>query len=465
MQWWALDGMAPLPTIADLGLGGVTNVNTFKNFFRGDIPVPGAVVALTREMALGYPDTYYDIHNGALPYYTCCFYSEQDGVRTTNFAPTLINDNHVNEQDQMVMSAYLMARFGWDNGLDGNVGVRFVETENTASGYILYPDTSNFPPEIQAVFPTEPIYVNEKNTYTNTLPSLNLRYMINDQLIARFSYSKAMYRPNFSDMQVYKQLYLNLNSGAPNGSTDINDYNGSASGGNPFLEPMEADQFDLSLEWYYADVGSAWLNLFRKDIDGFIRTGRYTQDIEGVPFVIQAPANQDSAELQGWEAGWRHFWDFGFGIEASYTYIDSSTEVTEQTIPVDTDGTSYDPNKLPYEGLSENAYSAIFMFENERWSARLAYTWRDEFLVSIGPNGFNGNNQNIQWQIPVFQEDYGQWDGSVFFNINEHFAIGLEMNNLTNEEIVLSGRQLNSPGAKTFSVQDSRYALTLRGNF
>jgi TonB-dependent receptor len=261
------------------------------------------------------------------------------------------------------------------------------------------------------------------------------------------------------------QLYLNLNSGAPNGSTDINDYNGSATGGNPWLQPMEADQFDLSLEWYYADVGSAWVNLFRKDIDGFIRTGRITQEIDGFPFVIQAPANQDSAELDGFELGWRHFWDFGFGIEASYTYIDSSTEVTEQTVPVDTDGTSYDPDSLPYEGLSESSYSTIFMFENERFSARLAYTWRDEFLVSIGPNGFNGNNQGIQWQIPVFQEDYGQWDGSIFYNINERFAIGIEANNLTNEEIVLSGRQLNSPGGSTFSVQDSRYALTLRGNF
>jgi iron complex outermembrane receptor protein len=465
MQWWALSGTDPLPTIADLGLGDVTNINTFDNFYRGDVPVPGAVVALTPEMALGYPDTYYDIHNGALPYYTCCFYTEENGVRVTNFAPTLINDNHINKQDQTVSSAYLMVRFGWDFGLDGNIGVRFVETENTASGYVIYPNTSSFPVEIQQAFPTEPLYQNAANTYNNTLPSLNLRYRITDELIARFSYSQAMFRPNFSDMQAYLQLYLNLNAGAPNGSTDLNDYNGSASGGNPWLEPMEADQYDLSLEWYYADVGSAWLNLFRKDIDGFIRTGRYTREYAGFPYLIQAPANQDKAKLDGWEAGWRHFWDFGFGIEASYTYIDSSTDVTEQTIPVDTDGTPYNPDSLPYEGLSESSYSAIFMFENERWSARLAYTWRDEFLVSIGPNGFNGNNQNIQWQLPVFQEDYGQWDGSIFFNINDNFAIGLEANNLTNEEIILSGRQLNSPGGKTYSVQDSRYALTLRGNF
>jgi len=465
MQWWALSGTDPLPTIADLGLGNVTKINTFDNFYRGDVPIPGAVVALTRAMAEGYPDTYYDIHNGALPYYTCCYYSEENGVRVTTFAPTLINYTHENEQAQTVYSGYLMARFGWDFGLDGNVGVRFIRTENTASGYVIYPDTSSFPVEIQQAFPTEPLYQNAKNTYDNTLPSLNLRYAITEQLITRFSYSKAIYRPNFSDMNAYLQLYLNLNGGAPNGSTDINDYNGSASGGNPWLEPMEADQYDLSLEWYYADVGSAWVNLFRKDIDGFIRTGRYTQEYAGFPYVIQAPANQDSAKLDGWEAGWRQFWDFGFGVELSYTYIDSSTKVTEQTIPVDTDGTSYNPDSLPYEGLSEKSYSTIFMFENHWISARLAYTWRDEFLVSIGPNGFNGNNQNIQWQIPVFQEDYGQWDGSIFFNINEHLSIGIEANNLTNEEIVLVGRQLNSPGGTTYSVQDSRYALTLRGNF
>jgi len=465
MQWWALSGTDPLPKISDLGLGDVTTVNDFNNFFRGDIPVPGAVVALTSAMALGYPDSYYDIHNGALPYYTCCFYSEVDGVRTTNFAPTLIQDYMINDQDQTVSSGYLMARFGWDFGLDGNVGVRFVKTKNTSSGYIIYPDTSSFPAEIQAYFPTEPIYVNVDNTYNNTLPSVNLRYMITDKLITRFSYSKAIYRPNFSDMQTYLQLYLNLNNGAVNGSTDINDYNGSGSGGNPWLEPMTANQYDLSLEWYYADVGSLWVNLFRKDIDGFIRSGRVSQELGGFPFLIQAPANQDSAKIEGWEAGWRHFWECGFGIEASYTYIDSSTEVTEQTIPVDTDGTSFNPDKLPYEGLSDKSYSAIFMYENHRISARLAYTWRSEFLVSIGANGFNGNAQNIQWQLPVFQDDYGQWDGSIFFNINDRFSIGIEANNLTNEEIVLHGQQLNSPGARTYSVQDSRYALTFRGTF
>jgi TonB-dependent receptor len=266
-------------------------------------------------------------------------------------------------------------------------------------------------------------------------------------------------------MQAYIQLFLNLNTGAPNGSTNISDYNGSATGGNPWLEPMEADQFDLSLEWYYNDVGSAWINLFKKDIDKFIRAGRVPQDFAGVEFVIQAPANQDKADIDGWELGWRQFWDSGFGIEVAYTSIDASTDVTEQTIPVDTDGTAFNPDSLPYEGLSKTSYSTTFMFENQLITARLAYTWRDEFLLSIGPNGFNGSFEGVNWQLPVFQEDYGQWDGSIFFNIDDNFAVGLEANNLTNEEIILHGRQLNSPGAKSFSVQDTRYAVTLRGKF
>ena len=468
MRWWALSGTDPLPNINDLGLGDVTNINTFDNFFRGDVPVPGAVVALTRGVAEGYPDTYYQIHDGALPYYldgSGYFTLDGNGDRVSNFAPTLIQDIHRNKQDQTVSSAYMMLRFGWDFGLDGNVGVRFVDTDNTASGYILYPDTSSYPTEIQAVFPNEPIFVDVDNSYSNTLPSLNLRYKFTDELIGRFAYSKAIFRPNFSDMQAYIQLYLDLNEGAVNGSTDINDYHGSATGGNPWLEPMEADQFDIALEWYYSDIGSAWLNLFRKDIDGFIRAGRVTQSFAGVDFVIQAPANQDKAKLDGWELGWRHFWESGFGIEASYTYIDASTDVTDATIPVDTDGTAFDPNSLPYEGLSKNSYSTIFMFENELVSARLAYTWRDEFLVNIGPNGYNGDNQGIQWQIPVFNEAYGQWDGSVFFNLTDNYSVGLEVNNLTNEELVLHGKQLNTPGARTYSVQDTRYALTFKGSF
>jgi hypothetical protein len=106
------------------------------------------------------------------------------------------------------------------------------------------------------------------------------------------------------------------------------------------------------------------------------------------------------------------------------------------------------------------------MYEDDFISSRLAYTWRDDFLVSIGPNGFNGNNNGIVWRLPVFQDDYGQWDGSIFFNLTDNFSLGLEANNLTNEKLNLTQKQIN-PGDHIASstVQDTRYAITLRGKF
>lgn len=468
MRGWALPG-GPLPTVADFGMQDRVHINTFDNFFRGDIAVPGSVVAPNVSLAEGYPESYFTIHNAALPFYECCFFSidPETGERVTNFAPTLIDPSHRNVQDQKTNSAYVRLDFGWDDiGLDGNIGVRWVKTENTASGSIRFPDVSSFPPEIQAEFPQGDQPVAVSNDYTNTLPSMNLRWQITDEFLTRLAVSKAIARPDFNDMQSFTQLFVNLNDGAPDGSTDLNDYSGSANGGNPNLKPMEADQVDLSFEWYYSEIGSAWFNLFAKDIDGFLRDRPFTETYNGFDYVITRPANQDKAEIDGWELGWRHFFESGFGVEASYTKIDSSTEVQEETIPLDTDGTPFNPDSLPVEGLSENQYSVTLMYEDDFISTRLAYTWRDEFLVDIGPNGFNGDNNGIVWRLPVFQDDYGQWDGSIFFNLSDSFALGLEVNNLTNEKLNLIQKQIN-PGDHIASstVQDTRYALTLRGKF
>lgn len=463
MRGWALDGSAPLPKVTDFGMQDLVHTNNFDNFFRGGISVPGSVVAPDRILAEQYPNSYFDIHQAAVPFYLCCFATNGE----TNFAPTLIGPSHLNAQDETVESYYARLDFGWEDlGLSGNLGVRQVETENVAAGFIAPPNVSSFPQVIQDQFSQELTSVEVSNSYSNTLPSLNLRWEVVEGFLTRFAWSKAIARPNFSDMGSYVQLFVNLNEGAPDGSTDINDYNGSADGDNPNLEAMEADQMDLSFEWYYSDIGSTWLNLFAKDIDGFIRTQPFVETYNGFEYVIDRPANQDKAEIDGWELGWRHFFDFGLGFEASYTHIDSSTSVNEASIPLDTDGTPFNPNDLPYEGLSENSYTLTTMFENELVSARLAYTWRDEFLVSIGPNGYNGNNNGIIWRLPVFQDDYGQLDGSVFFNLNDQFALGLEANNITNEELDLIQRQIN-PGSRLASstVQDTRYALTLRAKW
>ena len=73
--------------------------------------------------------------------------------------------------------------------------------------------------EFRQGFPglSEPIYapylgagesepITASNSYTDVLPSLNVRWELADNLIVRFAASKAIARPAFSDMQAYQIL-------------------------------------------------------------------------------------------------------------------------------------------------------------------------------------------------------------------------------------------------------------------
>ena len=161
----------------------------------------------------------------------------------------------------------------------------------------------------------------------------------------------------------------------------------------------------------------------------------------------------------------------GFGIAANYTYIDSSTDVPIEADadPVDTDGSRY--GEMPADGLSKNSYNVAAFYEKGPWQIRLAYNWRSEYLLGIGANGYNGTNDNlagetVAWKLPVYSDEYGQLDGSIFYSINDNVKIGLEMNNLNNAEQRTIMEQ-NGGGKRVTSwyVNDTRYAATLRVQF
>jgi TonB-dependent receptor len=248
---------------------------------------------------------------------------------------------------------------------------------------------------------------------------------------------------------------------------------------NPYLKPMKANQFDLSLEWYFDPDkgGMAWINLFRKDVKDYFRRQSQLVSYPGVDgnaydYLITRPVNVGTARIQGAEIGWNQFFDFlpapfdGFGISANYTYIDSSTSVPNNldTQPVDTDGSTF--GDLPADGLSKNSYNVAAFYEKGPWQVRLAYNWRSEYLLSIGPNGYNGGDGGIAWKLPVYSDAYGQLDGSIFYRFNDHVQLGLEMNNLNNAEQRTIMDQ-NEAGRRVTSwyVNDTRYAATLRLTF
>jgi TonB-dependent receptor len=138
-------------------------------------------------------------------------------------------------------------------------------------------------------------------------------------------------------------------------------------------------------------------------------------------FRITTFSNQKKASLNGLEFNVQHmFGNSGFGVAANYTYVHSGLRYDNKSVG----------EQFALVGLS-NSYNVVGIFENDKWSGRLAYNWRGEFLSSTfdsaGPN-------------PIYVEPYGQLDLSLGYNISEKLSLQFEAINLTNETTRSHGR-------------------------
>ncbi|MDU0355115.1 TonB-dependent receptor [Paraglaciecola aquimarina] len=91
------------------------------------------------------------------------------------------------------------------------------------------------------------------------LPSLNLNYIITEDLIGRFAVSKTMARPRFDSLRPGFSMNESVWSEGGNRISKT----------NPELQPLESNNIDLSLEWYFNKSGLISLAYFRKDMSNF----------------------------------------------------------------------------------------------------------------------------------------------------------------------------------------------------
>jgi TonB-dependent receptor len=259
------------------------------------------------------------------------------------------------------------------------------------------------------------------------LPSLNLRLKLTPDLQWRFAFSKAIARPTFDQLRANVALggdveVVNDTSTDPPTpiSQTVTSFTGS--GGNPWLKPMRATQFDTALEWYFAQQGALTTTLFYKDVKDYFISGTESQTIFGQDWLVQTTINGDKGIIRGFEVAYSQFFDFlpgvlkGLGFQGNYTYIESKGS------PGPTSGDTTVPG-LPLEGLSPKAYNAMLMYQRGPIEARLAYNWRERWLLTTT----DGDGKGTVWN-----DDFGKLDASVFFRINDNVQVGLEANNISN---------------------------------
>ena len=405
-----------------------------------------------------------------------------------------------------VDAAYIMLKFGGDDtkignvGFRGNIGVRWVKTEVAAVGGIAFPiwtpPAPQPPPAPGQPDRTDPLTLTPQDDIdfmngatlgqtgggenTTWLPSLNLRFGLTDDQFIRFAVSRAMARP---DMGLYKNYVGVSRAGTACGGGVVYEIPGdctsnpvaynpqyTANAGNPGLAPTTADQIDLTYEYYFSNTGSFTLAVFAKSFNDYIQYGNYTRAFtnNGVTrdVIINGPISGDGAKLKGFEVAYQQFFDAlpepwnGLGVQANYTYVDNQGISNTSITTVSGSGsTEQDPlitfTDLPLEGYSDNSYNIVLMFERPKFGARLAWNWRDDYLIS---------QSDCCIKLPIWQDAYGQLDGSMHFRPDESWDIFLDAQNLLKAETVLR-QQVNNEGMtlpRSWFTNDRRLSVGVR---
>ena len=143
--------------------------------------------------------------------------------------------------------ASLKGALGSTGAWSAVAGLRVVRTDEDLEGN-LSQDTNN-----DGRLDYSPVMID--TTTTDLLPSLNTKLSFADGWVGRFSYSRTLTRPNFTD----------LNPGVSLSTVVSNTTGLTGTGGNPNLQPVKSNNFDLSGEWYFAKDGFVTATGFYRD--------------------------------------------------------------------------------------------------------------------------------------------------------------------------------------------------------
>jgi iron complex outermembrane receptor protein len=319
------------------------------------------------------------------------------------------NPPEVFSVQEKVGGGFAMANLKGSNW-KGNVGLRLVRTDQTSTGNIV-----GGAGEIQNAFGNF-THVSADRGYWDYLPSLNYSRDVREDLVLRLAAARTMARPDYTDVSPR----VSLNPGALTGL-----------GGDPEIDPYRANQADVSLEWYHGNDEILSGALFYKNIESFITDGPVQQahliqtdtpntslctpaftaefpNRYSCQFTINQSRNGGGGTVMGFELNLLERLGRGFGIQGNYTYSDAEAEEAGLEIP----------------GNSTHSGNLVGFFENERFAARLAYSYRSEFFVTFDRS------------TRLNQDSLKSLDASLALNIFRGVAVTVDGVNLTDEKVV-----------------------------
>jgi TonB-dependent receptor len=301
-----------------------------------------------------------------------------------------------------------------------------------------------------------------KHSYDHFLPAIIARYQPTENIVWRAAWTNGIGRPDFTDIRPFFDDDFEWDDVL--GEAEL-----SIDGGNPELDPFEAQSFDFSFEYYMDNGGVFSAGIFYKTIDNFeyreeLRESDvpisslpvYMQDLANqaiddarqtdptIPadldtltrFRYERPVSGDEATLTGYEFNYQQKFDDlpapwnNFGVFANYTRVDGDSDITS------------DISRKYLIGQYDSTTNLQLFYETENFSARLAWNRNGVNYEDLGL-GISGGVVTDDPVEDVAIDAEETMDLALQYHLSD-FTLFFDITNLTDE--VSAGEFLGSTG-------------------
>jgi iron complex outermembrane receptor protein len=301
----------------------------------------------------------------------------------------------VKERDAAVYGMANLAGTHWS----GNVGLRIVRTNQSSLSNVSdnSGDTVLTPADnSHGLFTPTQI----KHDFTDFLPSANFKFDLTRDLVARVAAARTMARADYSALA---------------GAVSLDDTTHAGNGGNPNLKPVRSNNYDATLEWYFAPKSLLSAGVFLMDITSYVDYGT-SQSVyldqthhQLATYTITAPVNI-RAKNKGFELGYQQALPWNLGVIANYTYTDGKTSSGAEMV-----------------GNSKNTYNLEAYYDDDTFSTRIAYTYRSAFLAGLNSS------------FAQHEDGVGDLALSAEYKVNKHVTLTFDALNLNNPTLKYYG--------------------------
>jgi TonB-dependent receptor len=261
-------------------------------------------------------------------------------------------------------------------------------------------------------------------SYTNLLPGLHLNYGATPALVLRLSVHRSVARPSPTALLPSRR---------------VDDEARTISEGNPDLRVTEANNLDLSAEYYLRPLGVISASVFRKRIRGFyFSTASTISGGEYDGYRLTRTEMGQGGTVEGLELDWQQRLTFlpgalsGLAVGANGTWIDSAGRY---------------PNRpganLTFRGTARRTGNLNLSYVREGLDLRIFHNFRGDYLSGVGARP----------ALDVYEQDRATLDFSAKYRFSRRLYAYFNAKNLTDApKITFQGNPSNPTGVRYYDL-------------